>query len=304
LKWADLTYIHSIGLPLFPDHRAPRVMKVVGDAAWERAIRLNWIAPTEDIDAFQTDTYALHAEMEKRSRARNAQSMDRIIVPSNYLKRMVVGWGVPEERVRVVYNALSPQSVAQRSALSQQDARAALKLPEGPLLLSVARLTAWKGIGPLIKVVADTPDVRLVVAGDGPLLGELQAQAAASGAGDRITLLGRVPREQVAVLMRAADYTVLYSGYEGLSHTLLESLHAGTPVIASDKGGNPEVVLPGVNGYLVPYVDQEALTETVRAALRPGVREKLAAGTGKGMERFTWARMVNDTLASLEEVAR
>jgi glycosyltransferase involved in cell wall biosynthesis len=56
----------------------------------------------------------------------------------------------------------------------------------------------------------------------------------------------------MALYFRSADYTVLYSGYEGLSHTLLESLLAGTPVIASNKGGNPEVVRHGENGLLVP----------------------------------------------------
>ncbi len=76
--------------------------------------------------------------------------------------------------------------------------------------------------------------------------------------------------------MKAADYVALYSGYEGLSHTLLESLRAGTPVIASDKGGNPEVVQHGINGLLVAYanaaISAEALADAIREALRPGVR--------------------------------
>ena len=85
--------------------------------------------------------------------------------------------------------------------------------------------------------------------------------------------LGNISRERMAVYMKAADYLALYSGYEGLSHTLLESLRAGTPVIASDKGGNPEVVQHGINGLLVPYVDVEALTAAITEALRPGVRD-------------------------------
>ena len=278
----------------------PRALKIVGDPAWERAVRLGWVPPTEDVDAFQTARYSPQVTAIQAARARDARRMDRVIVPSQYLKRMVVGWGVDESRVQVIYNALSPQAVAARTALTQAEARTQLDLPDGPLLLCVARLTAWKGIAPLIRAVAALPDVRLTVAGDGPLLDELRQVAAESGAADRIALLGRVPRERVAVLMAAADYTVLYSGYEGLSHTLLESLHAGTPVIASDKGGNPEVVIEGVNGLLVPYVDQAALTETIRGALQPGVRDRLAAGTSQGLERFTWERLVSETLSSLE----
>lgn len=304
LEWADLVYLHTTGLPLWGSRNAPRVIKIVGDQAWERCIRLGLIPPTEDIDAFQTRSYSPIVNAIKASRARDVRAADHVIVPSQYLKRMVMGWGVPEDQVSVIYNALSETAATTRSTLTRDEARAARDLPAGePLLLCVARLTAWKGIGPLIRAVAATPGVRLVVAGDGPLLPELQAIAASSGAADRVQLLGRVPREQVAVLMRAADYTVLYSGYEGLSHTLLESLHAGTPIIASDKGGNPEVVLEGVNGMLVPYQNEAALTEAIRAAVQPGVRDRLAAGTSEGMERFMWARLVRDTLARLESLA-
>ncbi len=303
LAWADLVYVQGTGLPLYGGE-SPRVLKVVGDPAWERAVRLGWVPPTEDIDAFQTRRYAPHIEYIKAARDREARRMARVIVPSQYLKRMVVGWGVEESRVQVIYNALSEGAVSDRASLSRAEARAQAGLPDAPVLLCVARLTAWKGVGPLIRAVAAVPDARLIVAGDGPLLDELRQMAAESGAAERIQLLGRVPRERVAVLMRAADYTVLYSGYEGLSHTLLESLHAGTPVIASDKGGNPEVVIHDINGLLVPYVDQEALTETIRAALQPGVRDRLAARAEDGLERFTWARLVRDTLACLEGAAR
>ena len=303
--WADLVYMQGTGLPVSGLRAGtPRALKIVGDPAWERAVRLGWVPPTEDVDAFQTGRYSPQVTAIQAARARDARRMDRVIVPSQYLKQMVVGWGVAEERVQVIYNALSTQAIAARTALTQAEARTQLDLPDAPLLLCVARLTAWKGIAPLIRAVAALPDARLIVAGDGPLLDELRQVAAESGAADRIQLLGRVPRERVAVLMAAADYTVLYSGYEGLSHTLLESLHAGTPVIASAKGGNPEVVIEGVNGLLVPYVDQAALTETIRAALQPGVRDRLAAGTAQGLERFTWERLVSETLACLESLAR
>ena len=112
--------------------------------------------------------------------------------------------------------------------------------------------------------------------------------------------LGRVSREQMPLYMKAADYVALYSGYEGLSHTLLESLRVGTPVIASDKGGNPEVVQHGVNGLLVPYVDVEALAAALEEAFRPGVRDSLAANSAVGMDRFDFGRMVESTAAALE----
>jgi glycosyltransferase involved in cell wall biosynthesis len=299
LRWADVTYIHTLGLPLYGD--APRIVKIVGDLAWERAVRKGWIAPTTDIDAFQTRRYGLLAEIGKAARAREARRMDGMIVPSEYLKRMVIGWGVDEKRVRVIYNALPPAADT-LPMLTQAEARARLRLDDAPTLLTVGRLLPWKGVDHLIAALPYAEDVRLFVAGDGDILPALQAQARWIGVADRVTFLGRVSREQMPVYMRAADYVALYSGYEGLSHTLLESLRVGTPVIASDKGGNSEVVRHEVNGLLAPYVAVDALADTIRAAFQPGTRARLAANAGAGMERFAFERMVEATDAALREL--
>ncbi len=213
-----------------------------------------------------------------------------------------VGWGVDERRIRVIYNALPP--AATLPSMTQAEARAALKLDDTPTILTVGRLLPWKGVDHLITALTHVKQVRLLVAGDGDILPALQAQAVAAGIADRVTFLGRVSREQMPIYMRAADYVALYSGYEGLSHTLLESLRVGTPVIASQKGGNPEVVRHGVNGLLVPYVDVPLLTEALRDAFYPGTRESLAAHSSVGMERFTFAHMVEQTDEALRTFAQ
>jgi glycosyltransferase involved in cell wall biosynthesis len=210
---------------------------------------------------------------------------------------MVVGWGVPPEKVRVIYNALPPDHVALE--LSQADARAQLGLGAEPILLTAARLTPWKGVDHLITALERVPDVRLLVAGDGEQLAFLKQQAETAGMSGRVTFLGRVGREKMALYMKAADYLALYSGYEGLSHTLLESLRAGTPVIASDKGGNPEVVKHDVNGLLVPYVNVEALTAALQEAFQPGKRATLAAYSSWGMDRFDFRQLVTQTETAL-----
>ena len=292
LRWADVVYVHTLGLPLMGG-RALRVLKIVGDQAWERSVRRGWVAPTTDIDAFQHDRASLRVEAAKAARSREVRGMDAVVVPSEYLKRMVLGWGVPDQRVRVIYNALPPELTTPE--LTAAEARAQLGLPDGPLLLTAARLLPWKGVDHLLAALRSLPDVTLVVAGDGPELDSLKVLAAALGLGERARFLGRVGRETMPLLLRAADYLALYSGYEGLSHTILESLRVGTPVIASDKGGNPEIVRDGVNGLLVPYVDVEGLTDVLRAAFAPGRRAALAANTGVGLERFDFTRMVEAT---------
>lgn len=294
LRWADLVYVHTLDLPLLGG-RARRVVKIVGDQAWERAIRKGWIAPTEDIDTFQTRRYGGAAAAQQLIRAWQVRAMDGVIVPSAYLRGMVIGWGVPAERVHVIYNALPPDADA--VTLTQAEARAALRLPDAPTVLTAARLTPWKGVDHLIAALRRVPEVRLLVAGEGERLPALRA--AAHDLGARVVFLGKLDRAALALYMRAADYLALYSGYEGLSHTLLESLNAGTPVIASDKGGNPEVVRHGVNGLLVPYVDVEALAAALTEAFRPGVRAALAANSAQGLERFDFRAMVQQTDAAL-----
>lgn len=296
LRWSDLVYAHMVDLPLWGDRHAPRVLKVVGDQAWERAVRSGWVSPTTDIDRFQVERYSVQAEFFKRNRARQVRAMDGVIVPSEYLRRMVIGWGVAPEKVKVIYNALPPE--LERPTQTQTEARTELNLPQdAPLLLTVARLTAWKGVDHLITALKQVKDVHLLVAGDGPERPRLE-QLAASLQG-RVHFLGRVPHERILLYMRAADYVALYSGYEGLSHTLLESLYVGTPVIASDKGGNPEVVQHEVNGLLVPYVDVAALTTTLQGAFSGDTRQKLAANTHHGMERFYFERMIEATAMHL-----
>lgn len=302
LRWADLVYVHTLDLPLI-GRKAKRVVKMVGDQAWERSIRKGWIAPSEDIDTFQTKEYGGVVSAQKATRARQMQAMDGVIVPSQYLKRMVAGWGVDEAKINVVYNALPPHLLASQtgSDLTQAEARKQLHLPDAPTILTAARLTQWKGIDHLISALQHIPEIRLIVAGEGELMDTLKAQAAAAGLGERVSFLGKIPRDKLAVYMKAADYLALYSGYEGLSHTLLESLLAGTPIIASDKGGNPEVVQHNANGLLVPYVDVPALTAAIEAAFRPGERERMAANSRLGMERFQFETMVKHTSDVLEK---
>src|SRR5690606_28848220 len=127
----------------------------------------------------------------------------------------------------VVYNALPGERSAPTETAAE--ARRRLGLPDGPLLFTAARLMPLKGIDHTLRALADLPDVRLVVAGEGPARAELEALTAELGLSDRVRFEGFVERDRLPLYFRAADYTLLYSGGEGLSHTLIESLALGTP---------------------------------------------------------------------------
>ena len=298
LRRADLVLITTPGLPL-PGGKAPRVYKIVGDQAWERSIRRGWVPPDEDIDRFQQRRYGGLADVQKYLRSRELRNAERVIVPGDWLRNLVINWGVAPARIQVIHNALPP--LASPAATDRTAAREQLGLDERPLLLTAARLNPWKGVDRLLRALTQAPQFQLIVAGDGPQLSALQRQAAQLQLEPRVRFMGQIPRAQLALYMQAADWFVLYSGYEGLSHSLLESLRAGTPVIASDKCGNPEVVRHEHNGLLVPWPDDEALAAALQQALQPGLRKALARNTQDGLERFSFARMVAQTDALLRD---
>ena len=97
-----------------------------------------------------------------------------------------------------------------------------------------------------------------------------RALAAELGLEERAHFLGNVPHSEIPMYVRAADIFVLNSEYEGLSHTLLEVLNLGTPIVASGVCGNPEVVEDGVNGLLVDPGDPQTLRNALERLLDDG----------------------------------
>lgn len=297
LDWADVCYLHSIDLPLWSGPRMPRLLKVVGDQAWERCMRKGWIPPEISIDDFQTSAGDWRVRWQRASRTRQVAAMDAVIVPSEYLRRMVSDWGVPPSKIHVIYNALPDLT---RPTESRAEIRAQLEWDQRPTLLTVARLQPWKGIDHLLTALSDLPEIGLVIVGDGPDLPRLKALAAPLGA--RVEFTGNLAREAVSRLMIAADGLALYSAYEGFSHTLLESLQLGTPVLASDRGGNPELVRHGLNGLLAPHVSIPALQEAITELLDR--RDEFSANANTDLKRFGFQKMVDQTSNILESVIK
>ncbi len=176
--------------------------------------------------------------------------------------------GVPSEKLAVVYNAV--QFDPEPGWDERPAARRRIGLPEDALVVgTLGRLTEQKGHGVLLEAVAALaprlPRLALLIAGDGPLRAGLEARAAALGVAERVTFLG-IRRDREA-LYAAMDAFVLPSRWEGLSLALVEAMGAGRPVVATDVGGNAEVVDAGVSGILVPPDDPPALASGLESVL-------------------------------------
>jgi glycosyltransferase involved in cell wall biosynthesis len=162
----------------------------------------------------------------------------------------------------------------------------------GPVLLFVGRMAAIKGLPMLLEAVAALrprhPDLRLVLAGDGPDRASLAADAAAYGLGDSVTFTGYLSQDAVAAQLAAADIFVLPSFAEGVPVVLMEAMASRKPVLATRVAGVAELVEDGVAGYLVPPGDPASLADGLeRLIADPALRARMgAAGRARVIEEF------------------
>ena len=150
-------------------------------------------------------------------------------------------------------------------------------------VIHVARLSPEKDQGTLLhaaRLVADqVPEFHLDVVGDGPVRGRLDAVVAELGLGAHVTLLGA--RDDVPDLLQRAGTFVLSSTVEGISMTLLEAMATALPVVATNVGGNSEVVVEGETGFLVPPADPALLARALLALIRDPKRARQLGASGR-----------------------
>ncbi len=195
-----------------------------------------------------------------------ANLADLVIAVSHDLERTLTGALHIRPPVRVLHNGIDGARLA-RAAADGARVRRELGIGDREFVIGTAVvLSEQKGVRYLLDaaatVLADDPAVRFVIAGDGPLRGELVASAEARGFGDRVLFPGY--RNDVPDLISAFDVYALPSLWEGLPLALLEALALETPIVATTVGGNPEIVEDGVNGFLVPPRDPVALADALR----------------------------------------
>lgn len=165
-------------------------------------------------------------------------------------------------KIVAVPNGIQVERFAPACAHMRQQLRAALGVAADTRLAGfVGRLTWAKDHATLIRafelVQARLPDSALVLIGDGPLRPALQELAKAEGVADRVFFLG--DRNDIQSLLQGLDVFAMSSVTEGYSVALLEACATGLPIVATNVGGNVEIVRHGINGWLVPAREPAAL---------------------------------------------
>lgn len=204
---------------------------------------------------------------------------DAVIANSRHFAAMAVAVGCPPEKITVIPSATDLSAFPYRPPAPASGRRARL--------LSVGRLVEKKGIrhalDALATLLAAGRDVEMAIIGDGPLRGALEAQAAALGVAERVTFLGVLSSDAVQKALAAADIFIASSvtaadgDQDAATNTVKEAMATGVPVVASDHGGMPEMIVEGVTGLLTPEGDQRAIADAVVRLLdTPGLPGALA----------------------------
>jgi glycosyltransferase involved in cell wall biosynthesis len=223
---------------------------------------------------------------------------DAIIVNASAVKDVLVRAGYDARRIEVIRNGLDLSRFEARAP--QGKLRRELGLPSrGPLVAALCRLHQIKGVEHFLEAAVILcrrfPDVRFLVAGDGYHRQALERHAADLGLGSRVIFTGL--RHDVPEFLQQVNVSVLPSLSEALSNTLLESMAAGVPVVATRVGGNPEVVEDGVTGFLVPPREPEALAASIGRLLEhPQLAQAMGrAGRERAAEHFSLQRLTQET---------
>ncbi len=214
----------------------------------------------------------------------------RIVTLSDALRRQTIdSYRLPSEKVVTIPRGVDPRRVA--PVKGREATRVELRIPpSAKVILSLGALTREKDphahLEVAHRVFKQQPDAMHVVAGEGPLRGELETEVARRGIEDRVRILGS--RADVGDLLAASDVVILASATEGMPGCLIEAGMAGIAAAAYAVGAAAEVVHSGTTGLVVAPGDQDALTRAVLALLRDdGLRDAMGkAARARCLERF------------------
>jgi glycosyltransferase involved in cell wall biosynthesis len=231
---------------------------------------------------------------------------DQVIVPSSGARDLMVSLGLPAERI-----TLTPYSVDNDWWMRQSAAvdRGAVRASWGAsatdfVILFCAKLQPWKRPGDLLRAFADAKlsNALLVIAGEGPLRGELESEAATLGIASRVRFLGFVNQSQLPAVYTSADLMVLPSEYEPFAVVVNEAMCCGCPVAASDHVGAARDLVARVRKEFVFVCgDVAALAALLKDALVD--RARLASlGRAALAHMHTWSpeRNIAATFEAIE----
>jgi glycosyltransferase involved in cell wall biosynthesis len=218
----------------------------------------------------------------------NAEAVGRQLIQDGYNAR----------KVAIIRNGILPPPF-ERSTEDGPVRRELQVPPRAPMVAVLARLNDLKGISYFLDaiplVLSEFPDARFLIVGDGQKRQELEAYAERKGCAGKAIFTGF--RMDIPEVLKEISVSVLPSLSEGLSNVLIESMAAGVPVVATEVGGNPEIVEDGVTGLLIPPRDAGSLAQAIVFLLQNSEKAAFMGQEGRRRiaSRFSLTRAVDET---------
>lgn len=213
------------------------------------------------------------------------------------MERYIEVGAVPAGKIRVIPNGVDTERFRPNPDVRRR-LRRELRLDDRFAWLAVGRFEKAKDYPNMVKafarVVVKKPNASLLIAGQGSLRVEALRLVEDLGLAGHVHFLGL--RKDVPALMNAADGYVMSSAWEGMPMVLLEAAATGLPIVATDVGGNHEVVLNGRTGFLVPPKDPQALAQAMLRLMETSEEDRArmgAAGRAHVMANYTLERVVD-----------
>jgi glycosyltransferase involved in cell wall biosynthesis len=186
----------------------------------------------------------------------------KIIVVSRALKEILMSRGLPDSQIDVLYNGVNgnlffPHDVEKNMSVKKK-------------ILFVGNLKRDKGVMELLAAferLSRRESCELLIAGSGTMRADMERFTKLHNMDAQVNFLGTLSHDQLPGLMRDATLLVLPSYREGVPNVILEAMASGVPVVATNVGGIPEIVDQGLNGFLVPPRNIEALKAAIDDAL-------------------------------------
>jgi len=216
------------------------IRNTVEDMPWHHRLVNRWLAGW-------TSYVTVNADAERRS--------------------FVAHGGIPDAKIRTIHNGIE---VSTEAPSLNGTYRREWGIPDqAPIVAMIARLAPQKDHRTFLeaaqRVARAVPDAQFLLVGDGPRRAQVEQWVAELGLAGRTRMLGA--RRDVRQLLGSVDICVLATHFEGCSNTLMEAMAAARPVVATNVGGNPELVVDGVTGFLVPPKDPDALGAAIQRLL-------------------------------------
>ena len=279
LRTKDITILHS---SLFHANMAARLVGTIAHTP----IVITWRQNINIGSNFRDFTNKLTSNLD-----------DHVVAVSENTRQVELqATGVPQDKVSVVHNCIDVARHELTKSLDRNKIRADLVIPEDAFLLGVVgRLHHQKGLIYLLDALPiiknSIEQVELLIIGEGDLKNDLEAHADSIGVSSFTKFTG--PRTDIPEILRALDVFVLPSLWEGLPLALLEAMASSLPVIATNVGGTPEVVIDQETGLLIQPSNSQTIADAVLLLFNdPNLRIRL----GNAGSAFVYAQFSAQTL--------